>query len=122
MADFRQLKVWQKAHEITLEIYRITQTFPKNETYGLISQMRRAAISNGCNLAEDRGRDGDAEFARFIQIASGSAAELEYQLLVAKDIGYLAENECHNLELRLAGVGRMLVSLIGSVKSAAVGS
>ena len=91
MADFRQLKVWQKAHEITLDVYRITQTFPKAETYGLVSQMRRAAISIGCNIAEGRGRDGDAEFGRFIQIALGSAAELEYQLLVAKDLGYVPE-------------------------------
>ena len=71
MADFRQLKVWQKAHEITLDVYRITQTFPKAETYGLVSQMRRAAISIGCNIAEGRGRDGDAEFGRFVQIALG---------------------------------------------------
>jgi len=122
MADFRQLRVWQKAHESTLDIYRITEDFPKSEMYGLVSQMRRAAISIGCNIAEGRGRDGDLEFARFIQIACGSAAELEYQLLVAKDLGYIAETECQKLESRLAEVGRMLVSLRGSVKSTAVAS
>jgi four helix bundle protein len=74
MADFRQLKVWQKAHEVTLDVYRITQQFPKTEVYGLSSQMRRASISIGSNIAEGRGRDGDAEFGRFIQIACGSAA------------------------------------------------
>ena len=118
MADFRQLKVWQKAHEVILEIYRVTQEFPKSEVYGLTSQMRRAAISIGSNIAEGRGRDGDVEFARFIQIARGSASELEYQLLVARDLGYLAESECANLNSTLAEVGRMLVSLRGSVRSA----
>jgi len=122
MADFRQLKVWQKAHEITLDVYRITQTFPKAETYGLVSQMRRAAISIGCNIAEGRGRDGDAEFGRFVQIALGSAAELEYQLLVAKDLGYVSEAECHSLEQRLAEVGRMLVSLRGTLRAASAAS
>ena len=72
MADFRQLKVWQKAHEVTLDVYRVTQQFPKSELYGLTSQMRRAAISIGSNIAEGRGRDGDGEFRRFIQIACGS--------------------------------------------------
>ena len=118
MADFRQLKVWQKAHEVTLDIYRITQQFPKTEVYGLTSQMRRASISIGSNIAEGRGRDGDAEFGRFIQIACGSAAELEYQLLVARDLGYVAETEFAKLNTRLAEVGRMLVSLRGSVKNA----
>ena len=117
MADFRQLRVWQKAHEVTLDVYRITQHFPKAEAYGLTSQMRRAAISIGSNIAEGRGRDGDAEFARFIQIACGSAAELEYQLLVAKDLGHVAEKECDNLNSRIAEVGRMLVSLRGSVRN-----
>jgi four helix bundle protein len=122
MADFRQLKVWQKAHEITLEIYRVTQRFPKSELYGLVSQMRRAAISIGCNIAEGRGRDSDGEFARFVQIASGSASELEYQLLIAKDLGYVPESECQNLELRLAEVGRMLISLRSSLKAAVAAS
>ena len=118
MADFRQLKVWQKAHEVTLDVYRVTQQFPKSELYGLTSQMRRAAISIGSNIAEGRGRDGDGEFRRFIQIACGSVAELEYQLLVAKDLGYAPTAECENLNSRLAEVSRMLVSLRESVRSA----
>jgi four helix bundle protein len=84
MADFRQLKVWQKAHDVTLAVYGVTKEFPRSEIYGLTSQMRRCAISIGSNLAEGRGRDGDPEFARFIGIAYGSACELEYELLVAK--------------------------------------
>ena len=118
MADFRQLKVWQKAHQVTLDVYRITQQFPKCETYGLTSQMRRCAVSIGSNIAEGRGRDGDGEFGRFIQIATGSAAELEYQLLVAKDLGYIAESVYENLNSTLAEIGRMLISLRASIKTA----
>jgi len=118
MADFKQLKVWQKAHHLTLDIYRITQQFPRSEAYGLTSQMRRCAASIGSNIAEGRGRDGDGEFSRFIQIASGSATELEYQLLLAKDLGYLPEDEYAKVNSDLAEVGRMLISLRGSVRTA----
>ena len=116
MADFKRLRVWQKAHQVTLDIYRITGKFPQTEVYGLTSQMRRCAVSIGSNIAEGRGRDGDADFGRFIQIAAGSAAELEYQLLVAKDLGYLPESEYAQLNSNLAEVGRMLISLRGSVR------
>ena len=118
MADFRQLKVWQKAHQVTLDVYRATQQFPRTETYGLTAQMRRCAISIGSNIAEGRGRDGDNEFGRFIQIATGSAAELEYQLLVARDLGYLDASEYTKLNSDLAEIGRMLISLRGSVRNA----
>ena len=122
MADFKQLKVWQKAHQVTLEIYRATSRFPQTELYGLTSQMRRCAVSMGSNIAEGRGRDGDPDFGRFIQIAAGSAAELEYQLLVARDLGYLPESEYTKLNSNLAEVGRMLISLRGSVRSASAAS
>ena len=118
MADFKQLKVWQRAHQVTLEIYRVTGRFPQTELYGLTSQMRRCAVSMGSNIAEGRGRDGDPDFGRFIQIAAGSAAELEYQLLVARDLGYLPESEYTKLNSNLAEVGRMLISLRGSIRSA----
>ena len=122
MADFKQLRVWQKAHQVTLEIYRVTSRFPQTELYGLTSQMRRCAVSMGSNIAEGRGRDGDPDFGRFIQIAAGSAAELEYQLLVARDLGYLPESEYTKLNSNLAEVGRMLISLRGSVRSASAAS
>jgi len=122
MADFKQLKVWQKAHQVTLEIYRVTGRFPQTELYGLTSQMRRCAVSMGSNIAEGRGRDGDPDFGRFIQIASGSAAELEYQLLVARDLGYLPESEYTKLNTNLAEVSRMLISLRESVRSASAAS
>ena len=122
MADFKQLKVWQKAHQVTLEIYRVTRRFPQTELYGLTSQMRRCAVSMGSNIAEGRGRDGDPDFGRFIQIAAGSAAELEYQLLVAKYLGYLPESEFTKLNTNLAEIGRMLISLRESVRSASAAS
>ena len=84
--DFRELKVWQKAHELTLLVYRITTAFPREELYGLTSQLRRACSSIAANLAEGCGRSGDAEFARFCSIAMGSASELEYHPLLAKDL------------------------------------
>jgi four helix bundle protein len=80
--DFRELRVWQKAHQLTLTVYRMTSDFPRSEMYGLTSQIRRAASSIGANLAEGCGRTGDAEFARFRSIAMGSASELDYHLLL----------------------------------------
>ena len=86
MKDFRELKVWQKAHQLTLAVYRTTAAFPREELYGLTSQLRRAGSSIAANLAEGCGRNGDMEFARFCSMAMGSASELEYHLLLAKDL------------------------------------
>lgn len=96
--------------------------FPELEMYGLTPQRRRCAVSIGSNIAQGRGRDGDADLGRFIQIAAGSAAELDYQLLVAKDLGYLPESEFTKLNTNLAEVGRMLISLRESVRSASAAS
>ena len=90
MRDFRELKVWHKAHELTLGVYRATKLFPKEELYSLTSQIRRAAVSIAANIAEGAGKNSRAEFARFLQIALGSASELEYHLLLSRDLGYLA--------------------------------
>ena len=121
MSDFRDLKVWQKAHELTIDVYRTTAEFPKQEMYGLVSQMRRCAASVGSNLAEGRGRRGDGDFGRFIQIASGSLTELEYQLLLSKELKYLAESEYKLINQKLAEVSRMLLSLEQKVKSTSAG-
>ena len=86
MKDFRQLKVWQRAHQLTLDIYKTTASFPRSEAYGLTPQIRRAAVSIPSNLAEGCGRNGDAELARFCSIVSGSASELENQILLARDL------------------------------------
>jgi four helix bundle protein len=112
MEDFKGLKVWTKAHELTLEIYQRTRSFPKDEIYGLTSQLRRAAASIGANIAEGCGRRSDAEMKRFLQIARGSASELEYHLLLARDLQLVAGDEFKNLEARVHEVQRMLAALV----------
>jgi four helix bundle protein len=87
MRDFRQIKVWEKAHQLTLQVYKMTAHFPREELYGLMSQLRRACVSIPANIAEGFGRGGNVELARFLQIAMGSAYEVEYHALLAKDFG-----------------------------------
>jgi len=89
MKDFRSLKVWEKSHQLALDIYKATATFPKEELYGLTSQIRRSCTSIGANIAEGCGRGTDPDFARFLQIAMGSASELEYHFLLARDVSLL---------------------------------
>ena len=110
MQDFRQLQVWQKAHALTLSIYRATSKFPAEERYGLVSQMRRSASSIPTNLAEGCGREGRRELARYVEIARGSASELEYQLLLARDLDFLPNPEYQSLDDSLTEVQKMLVS------------
>lgn len=117
MQDFRQLKVWQKSHELTLAVYRETAAFPKSELYGLTSQLRRASSSIPANIAEGCGRGGDADFARFLQIAMGSATEVEYHLLLASDLALLADDAHQALEAQTTEVKRMLASLIKTLKA-----
>ena len=120
MEDFKNLKVWTKAHGLTLGIYRATLCFPKEEIYGLTSQIRRAAVSIGANIAEGCGRRSDPEMRRFIQIARGSASELEYHLLLAKDLGMLTADEFPDLEGKVLEVERMLASLSQRLKGPVV--
>ena len=117
MIDFHRLKVWAKAHELTLEIYRASSRFPKEETYGLTNQMRRAALSIPSNLAEGCGRNTQAELAQFSQVAMGSASELEYQLLLAHDLHYLDESLYQDLSAKLTEVKRMLNHFILRIRS-----
>ena len=111
MKDFRELKVWQMAHGLTLAVYKVTATFPRDELYGLTSQLRRACSSIAANLAEGCGRSGDAEFARFRSIAMGSASELEYHLLLAKDLKLIKPADYEKLAPRATEVKRMLTGL-----------
>ena len=97
MKDFRNLKVWEKAHLLTLALYKVTASFPRDETYGLASQIRRASSSIPSNIAEGCGREGDPELARFCIIARGSATELEYQLLLARDLNLIQPRDYANL-------------------------
>jgi four helix bundle protein len=117
MKDFRKLNVWQKSHSLTVKIYNATKTFPAPELYGLTSQIRRACSSIPANIAEGCGRSGDAEFNRFVQIAVGSASELEYHLLLAKDLKYLNEDDYTKLNIEITEVKRMLISLIKKLRA-----
>jgi four helix bundle protein len=109
--DFKNLKVWSKAHQLTLAIYQSTRKFPKDEIYGLTSQIRRASASIGANLAEGCGRRSDPEMKRFVQIARGSASELEYHLLLARDLQLLTSEEFKDLEAKVLEIQRMLAAL-----------
>lgn len=115
MKDFRSLLVWQKAHSLTLASYRATRTFPKLETYGMISQIRRSAASVAANLAEGCGRRGNGEFHRFLNIAAGSASELEYHFLLARDLGFPHDDVYHQLNTAAVEVKRMLGALMSKV-------
>jgi four helix bundle protein len=117
MQDFRNLKVWKKGHELTLKIYKVTAIFPRDEVYGLISQMRRSASSIPTNIAEGSSRDGDSEFARFLFIAMGSASELEYQILLAHDLLFLNKDDYNMLILDVTEVKKMLSSFILKLKA-----
>ncbi|MCI0429834.1 MAG: four helix bundle protein [Rhodospirillales bacterium] len=119
MQDFRQLKIWRKSHDLTLAVHRATQGFPAAETYGLTSQMRRAAAAIPTNVAEGTGRGSDPDFARFLHIAMGSASELQYLLLLARDLSYVGGDVHASLEDMTVEVKRMLASLLRTVKSPA---
>lgn len=110
--DFRDLHVWQKAHQLTLVVYRHTASFPREELYGLTTQLRRSASSIAANLAEGCGRNGDAELARFCSIAMGSASELEYHLLLARDLNLLNTADHADLAQQATEVKRMLTGLL----------
>jgi four helix bundle protein len=112
MRNFRQLDVWKKAHDLTLEIYRLTSTFPSNERFGLTSQLQRASASIGANLAEGFGRDTDADFKRFVHMASGSACEVEYHLLLAHDLKLIDDPTHETLNATINEVKRMLHGLV----------
>ena len=112
MRPFRELVVWQKAHQLTLELYKITRTFPREEQYGLTSQMRRAAASICANIAEGCGRGTARDFARFIQMALGSASELEYHLVLAADLGFMSADVHSQIQASLVAVKRMLSGLV----------
>jgi len=89
MKDFRDLRVWERAHQLTLQVYKVTGSFPREERFGLTSQIRRCSTSIGANIAEGCGKGSNNEFQRFLQIAAGSASELDYHFLLARDLGFL---------------------------------
>ena len=117
LQDFRQLKVWQKSHELTLAIYRVTRAFPRDEQYGVTSQLRRSAASIPANLAEGRCRQSDRDFRRFVGIALGSAAETEYHLVLSRDLGYIEDTQYDELSTSVQEVKRMLSALYTRLSS-----
>lgn len=116
MTDFKQLRVSQVAEAIAVAIYRETSGFPQSEKYGLASQMRRAAISIGSNIAEGAGRNSDRYFARFLSISRGSAHELEFQLLTAQKLGFINASNSADLVGQVRVVSRMLNRLVASLR------
>ncbi len=117
MKDFRQLKVWERSHQLALEVYKATKEFPKEELYGLTSQIRRASMSIPTNIAEGCGQNTDANFARFLQMAMGSASETEYQLILARDLGFLNKERYDTLNIDITEVKRMLASLLKTLRA-----
>lgn len=108
MRNYQLLDFWQKSHQLTLRIYQVTQRFPKDELYGLTSQMRRSSASIPTNIAEGCGRSSTSELKRFFVIATGSSSELHYQLLLSKDFGYLSESIFKELSNEAVQISKMI--------------
>ena len=119
MSDYRKLRVWRDAHELTLAVYQATGLFPKEEIYGLTAQLRRSAGSIPANIAEGTGRDSQKELARFLRIAKGSANETEYHLLLASELGYLSQTEHTKLANLVSTVRKMIDAFIRTLTSEA---
>jgi four helix bundle protein len=116
LRNHKELKVWQKAYQLCLEIYKLTKAFPKEEIYGLSSQMRRAAVSIPSNIAEGYGRKTTPEYIQSLYIAYGSICELETQLLLSGDLGYIREKEMEKIQQDIGEIERMLKALIKSLR------
>lgn len=117
MKDFRKLTVWEKSHQLTLAIYEMTKAFPREELFGLTSQLRRACSSIPANIAEGCGKSTDSDFARFLQIAFGSACEVEYHLILARDLELISQEEHARVNSDLIEVKKMLASLISTIRA-----
>jgi four helix bundle protein len=115
MRDYQRLVVWKKAHALVLEVYERTKAFPRSESYGLTTQVRRAAVSIPANIAEGYGHQGDNELARYLRIAQASSSELSYHLLLSRDLGYLDRGTHRQLTLSLREVQSMLIGLANKV-------
>jgi four helix bundle protein len=116
VGNFNDLDVWRKAHTLTLDVYEVTKRFPREEIFGLTSQLRRASSSIAANLTEGCGRKSDPELRRFVHLARGSASELEYHLLLARDLTFLSDEDFKRMSKACDEVSRMLNSLSTSVK------
>ena len=117
MKDFRQLSIWQRSHQLTLAIYKLTRTFPSDERYGLTAQLRRSMASVPANIAEGCGRDSEPELKRFLDIAHGSASEADYHLQLATDLGYLTREEYGPLSQEVGELKRMIGAFARKLKA-----
>lgn len=117
MKDFKELHVWQKSYLLTLAVYRATKSFPRDELYGLSSQIRRSAVSVPSNISEGCGRLSDKELAHFLIIANGSASELAYQLLLSKDLEYISELDYNQFDQDLTQIRKMLNAFVKKLNS-----
>jgi four helix bundle protein len=117
MKNYKNIKVWEKSHLLTIEVYEVTKKFPKSEIFGMISQIRRAAVSIPSNIAEGCGRNGENEFKHFLHIALGSANELEYQILLAYKLNYINKNDFTQIENLVIEVKKMLSAFIKKLKA-----
>lgn len=115
MHNFKELNVWQSSVNLATEIYRVTKTYPKNEMYGLTSQIRRCSISISSNIAEGAGRSGKKEFRYFLNIAYGSSFELETQLIISKNLNYVDHEKFEFLNEKIVEIQKMLYKLIKSL-------
>ncbi len=116
MSDYKKLKVWEDAHQFTINIYNVTKKFPNNEQYGLTSQIRRSSSSIPTNIVEGCGQLDNGNLIRFLGIAKGSAFEAEYQLLLAKDLKYINEKDYDELNEKIQKIISMLTNLIKSLR------
>lgn len=116
MKNFRDLQVWHKSHVLAVNCYQVTSSFPKNELYGLTSQIRRCAVSIAANIAEGCGKRGNGDFQRFLGIAAGSASELEFHFLLARDLKFITDSHYETLNSAIIEIKRMLASLIVKVE------
>jgi four helix bundle protein len=117
MQDFKKIMVWEKSHKLTLDIYKATKSYPKEEMFGLISQIRRAVVSIPANIAEGCGRGSNADFARFLIVAMGSASELEYHLLLSFDLGFLNITIYEDFRKRSEEIKKMLSSFLKKLRT-----
>lgn len=117
MRNFRNLKVWERAHQLTLAIYQYSENFPRQEIFGLQSQLRRAAVSIPANIAEGCGRDSAMDRAHFFQIAAGSASELDYELLLARDLKYITDEVYEPTANEIEEIRKMLSGLIQATRT-----
>ncbi len=117
MQDYRSLKVWEKAHQLVLDVYKATNNFPKEELFGLVSQIRRASVSIPTNIAEGTSRKSKKDFIRFLEIAFGSAKEVEYELFLSNDLKYFQTEVFTKLDNQIKEIKKMLIGLIQSIEN-----